>query len=101
MQVTLQHFEACPNWKHVHADLQALRNEGMDLALSHQLVETPEEAAALGFRGSPTVLIDDADPFADPNGQIGLSCRVYVSENGLAGRPTRAQLRAAILTNKQ
>jgi hypothetical protein len=46
-------------------------------------VESAEEAARLGFRGSPTVLIDGNDPFAAEKDLIGLACRVYrVYESG-------------------
>lgn len=33
------------------------------------------EAARSGMRGSPTLLVDGLDPFADPNLPAGLSCR--------------------------
>jgi hypothetical protein len=39
-------------------------------------VETHEEAVRLGFRGSPTILVDGRDPFADGRGDLGLACRV-------------------------
>jgi hypothetical protein len=46
----------------------------------------------VGFRGSPTVLVDGRDPFADRQAPVGLSCRVYSTPEGLAGAPTVAQL---------
>ena len=69
---------------------------GLDVDVHHQLIETPEAAAEHEFRGSPTVLIDGVDPFADPGAPIGLSCRVYETEAGFAGSPTLGQLEAAI-----
>lgn len=48
------------------------------------------------FRGSPTVLVDGRDPFADGGEAFGLACRVYPTEEGPAGSPTVAQLRAVV-----
>jgi hypothetical protein len=44
------------------------------------------------FRGSPTILLDGRDPFADAPSPTGSACRVYVTENGAAGSPTVEQL---------
>lgn len=66
----------------------------MDVIVTHHLIETPAEARRVGFRGSPTVLLNGVDPFAaasDPVG--GLSCRVYQTPDGPAGSPTLDQLR--------
>lgn len=49
----------------------------------------------LGFSGSPTILVDGQDPFADQDAPIGLACRLYATEEGLQGAPTIAQLRGA------
>lgn len=96
MRVTLQYFNGCPNWKETDAYLETLRSEGFDLILDRQLIETPEAAEQYGFRGSPTVLIGGLDPFADPDAPVGLSCRVYATDDGYAGSPSLEQLRAAI-----
>ena len=66
------------------------------MELDRQLIETPEAAEQYGFRGSPTIIIDGSDPFADPDAPIGLSCRVYATEDGYAGSPSLDQLRAAL-----
>jgi hypothetical protein len=55
-----------------------------------------EEALRLGFRGSPTILLDGQDPFADQDAPVGLACRLYATEGGLQGAPTIDQLRAAL-----
>lgn len=98
MNITLQYFDDCPNWKLVDANLEALKAEGLDLEVAYELIETPEAATAAGFRGSPTVLVDGIDPFADPDAPVGLSCRVYRTAEGLAGSPTLDQLREAVGT---
>ena len=45
---------------------------------------------------SPSVLVDEVDPFADPDAPVGLSCRVYQTPDGMAGSPTLEQLRRAL-----
>jgi len=98
MDITLQYFDGCPNWQVTDGHLRALREDGLDLDVTYELIETPEAAAEAGFRGSPTVLVDGIDPFADPDAPVGLSCRVYRTDDGFAGSPSREQLRKAVDT---
>ena len=98
MEITMQYFDGCPNWTVTDQLLKTVVDEhALDATVSYQLINTPDAAAEYGFRGSPTVLIDGVDPFADPDAPVGLACRVYVTEDGLAGSPTREQLRQVIL----
>ena len=94
MKITLQYFDDCPNWKVAEDRLrQALADLGRPgQPLLHQRVETPEEAERVGFGGSPTILVDGVDPFADPAGPAGFACRVY----GDDAAPTVDQLRVAL-----
>jgi hypothetical protein len=99
MQVTGLYFEDCPNWKTARQRLQeALAAAGRSGAfeVSYQRVETPEEAERVGFRGSPTILIDGRDPWAAPDAAIGLSCRIYRTEEGADASPSVAQLVEAL-----
>ena len=49
------------------------------------------------MRGSPTLLIDGVDPFAEPGQQPSLSCRLYRDDGGrIAPAPSVRQLRQAI-----
>ena len=64
-----------------------------DVKLEYQVIDSPEVADRARFRGSPTILIDGHDPFANEDQQFGLSCRVYETEDGAQGAPTEAQLR--------
>lgn len=54
--VTLLYFDGCPNWQLADERLRALQSEA-GFTLEHHQVETPEEAARVGFAGSPTVLV--------------------------------------------
>lgn len=93
--VTLLYFEGCPNWEVTDRWLRELQGE-VGFSLEHVRVETPEEAERIGFRGSPTVLIDGADPFASGDEPTGLACRMYLTPDGPQGSPTLGQLRAAL-----
>ena len=95
MNVSLLYFDGCPKWHEADDRLrQALAITGhVDTTIKYVQVSTPEEAERLQFRGSPTVLVDDADPFAEPNIAVGLACRLYQTEDGgRAGSPTLKQL---------
>ena len=68
--------------------------EFADVTVTRRLVNTPEEADRVGFRGSPTILLNGVDPFATESDPVGgLSCRVYQTPDGPAGSPTLDQLR--------
>ena len=98
MDVTLLYFDGCPNWQVADGRLrEALTRAGRDdVRVQHRQITTPEQAEAVGFLGSPTVLIGGRDPFADPDTPVGLSCRVYRTEAGLAGAPTVESLLAVL-----
>ena len=98
VSVTLLYSEDCPNWRIADERLrEALARAGRDdVRVEHHQVNTLQQAEAAGFRGSPTVLIDGRDPFADPDAPAGLSCRVFRTEAGLAGAPTVEQLLAVL-----
>ena len=96
MDITLLYFDDCPNWRVADERLAAIAAERADLTVTHHLVDTLEEAERVGFHGSPSILVDGVDVFAEPDAAVGLSCRVYRTPNGLAGAPTMEQLRAAL-----
>lgn len=100
VKVTLQYFDGCPHWKVAEARIEKLQAEGYDVVLERQLIDTPEAAEQQGFRGSPTLLVDDVDPFADVDAPIGLSCRLYETEQGYFGAPSLDQLRAVLAEAK-
>lgn len=97
-KITLRYFDGCPNWKvaleRIHEALGLV--ELRDIVIDLERVETAEEAENVGFRGSPSVLIDGRDPFADERDPVGLSCRVFTTEQGPQGSPSVAQLRDAL-----
>lgn len=95
-ELTLLYFAECPNWRQVDEHLRALADEFPGIVITYQTVTTPEQAIKTNFRGSPTILINGVDPFADITAPVGLSCRVYQTPRGLSGSPTRDQLREVL-----
>jgi hypothetical protein len=93
--VRLLYIDGCPNWRDADARLRLLRTEA-GFELEHHRIETAEDAERLVFRGSPTVLVDGVDPFADGAVVGGLACRVYETPDGKQGSPTIEQLRTAL-----
>lgn len=96
MEITLQYFDTCPNWRTTDRRLHELIADGVDARVRYELIDSDETAARRGFPGSPTVLIDGVDPFAGTAEAAGLACRVYQTETGPAGSPSVDQLRRAI-----
>ena len=96
MDIALLYFDDCPNWKVADERLAAIAAERGDLTVTRHLVDTLEEAERVGFRGSPSILVDGVDVFAEADAGVGLSCRVYRTPDGPAGAPTVEQLRAAL-----
>jgi len=91
--VTLLYFDDCPNWRVVDAHLQQLAGEIPNLHVRLHIVDTPEEAERVRFRGSPSILVNGVDVFASADAPVGLSCRVYQTSTGPSGSPTIDQLR--------
>jgi hypothetical protein len=91
VEVRLVYIDAFPNWLVASRRLRwALDRLGRaDLAVSPVRVGTDEGAAAIGFAGSPTILIDGLDLFPPIHALTGgRACRLYKTWAGLAGAPT-------------
>ncbi|MFN0089043.1 MAG: thioredoxin family protein [Acidimicrobiales bacterium] len=94
-RLELLYFSECPHWSLAERRLSEVAAR-FGLPVEHRLVTTEEEAERVSFRGSPTILIDGVDPFAEDGQAIGLSCRFYRTPDGLAGSPTADQIAAAL-----
>jgi hypothetical protein len=67
-----------------------------DAVVRRREVADQREAVRAGMPGSPMLLINGVDPFAEPGGAPGLTCRLYRDAGGrAAGAPTLAALRRA------
>jgi hypothetical protein len=103
VQVSLLYFAGCPNWPDAGQRLRlALDQIGRrDAEIGFVAVRTEIEAAAAGFAGSPTFVVDGVDLFGPVPEAVGLACRVYATPAGLAGVPQVAQLVAALVRKVQ
>ena len=96
MNVGIVYFDGCPNWQEVGARVSAAAAGLVDVKITYRRVTTDDEAAALPFAGSPTILIDGIDAFDDAVPGRELVCRLYQTDAGLAGLPTLTQLSEAL-----
>jgi len=96
--ITLRYVAGCPGRRLAEARLRAALEAlgAPDAAIVLEQVDTPADAERTAFRGSPAVLLDGLDAFADAGAPVGLACRIYATEDGPQRAPTVAQLRAAI-----
>ena len=100
MRISLLYTKNCPHRHEADANIRAaLTDLGWgEVNVERIEIRTAEHADLFGFRGSPTVLLDGEDPFADPAAPIALACRLYATDAGLVGTPTVKQLRAVLPT---
>ena len=97
MQLIVLAVPGCPNAPVLEDRLAAVLNGRAGVSVSHQVICDEDEAARWGMHGSPTLLIDGADPFAEPGQGPSLSCRLYRDDGGQAsGAPTVGQLQQVI-----
>ncbi|MGO2810748.1 MAG: thioredoxin family protein [Brevibacterium aurantiacum] len=98
MRIEVLSIDDCPNSRIAIDEAEAaLASLGFAaVPVIERRVTSPADAAATAFAGSPTVLIDGVDvvPGTVPTGT--LACRIYRTETGVAGYPSRAQLASAI-----
>ncbi|MDX6592061.1 MAG: hypothetical protein QOJ13_1257 [Gaiellales bacterium] len=97
--VELLWWDGCPSLDRALGDLRAaMTAAGLDperIALRE--VTTDEDAQRKAFAGSPTILINGLDPFAEDDVVVGLNCRVYRRSDGrLSPTPDPAELRRAL-----
>ena len=97
MHLTILAVPDCPNAPVLEERLAAVLHGRADVSVSHEVITDEGQAARRGMHGSPTLLIDGADLFAEPGQPPSMSCRLYRGEDGRAsGAPSVAQLRQVI-----
>jgi hypothetical protein len=95
----LLYWEGCPS--HPEA-LELLREviaaRGLELTVELREVTSDEEAEALGFPGSPTILVDGRDvEEAGAGERPALTCRIYHLPDGrVSPIPSRQSLEDAL-----
>jgi hypothetical protein len=99
MRIELFYWDGCPSHPEARELLQRVLDErGISDEIELREVRTDEDAAALGFPGSPTIRVDgrDVDP-AGAGAPPSLSCRIYHLPDGrVSPVPSREQLEEAL-----
>ncbi|MFC5140528.1 thioredoxin family protein [Actinomycetospora rhizophila] len=97
MRLELLYFDGCPNAADYLPRLRNLAAQTGDEVVARQ-VTSAEQALTEGFLGSPTVRVDgsDVEPGADARRDYGLSCRVYITDDGARGTPLDEWVLAAL-----
>ncbi len=98
MNVELLVVADCPQEGLAGARLrEALDDIGLvSTGFSTRVIADHAEATQAGFLGSPTILLDGVDPFAEPGAQPALACRLFGSTRGTSPVPELAALRQAL-----
>ncbi len=99
-RIELLWWEGCPSTERALDELRtAIAELGMTGAeVETREIKTEDAAAAAGFHGSPTILVEGADVAgADPDEPTGLTCRVYRRHDGrISPTPDPDDLREAL-----
>jgi len=84
MRIQFLYWEDCPSHEPALERLrQVMAEENIDEAIESIDVETEEQAQAMRFVGSPTILVDGEDIDPPPNDAFAaLTCRVYHWDDG-------------------
>ena len=94
MQIELLYFDGCPSWEMGLQNLKsALEEEGLSTSVEMVRVVDDNDAARLKFLGSPHFRVDGQDLWPEERENYSLSCRVYLTQEGVKGFPTIAMLR--------
>lgn len=98
LAVTVQYVDGCPG-RQLTVDRvgEAASRAGLEVAVRLERVRTLEDAARLGFVGSPTVLVEGVEVGARGTDPPGLACRLYAAAEGAAGAPSVDELERAMV----
>ncbi len=110
MQIKILYFSGCPNWEMAAARVRTVLAElgRADVEVQAEDVHWASHLSS-EWAGSPTVLLDGRDLFADrrPTPDLAVdgsrhpvlgrdACRIYVTETGFEASPSLEQLRTAL-----
>ncbi len=99
VSLTILTVAGCPHTPLLEQRLAAVLGDRTDVRITREVIADAGEAARAGLHGSPTLLVNGADPFAAPGQPASLSCRLYDNGAGLVeGAPSEARLRLVIGT---
>jgi hypothetical protein len=94
MQIDRMYFDGCPSWEGALENLKgALNTEGLQADIRLVKVEDNDEASRLKFLGSPSFRVNGVDWWPEERKRYNLSCRVYLTPQGMKGTPSIEMLR--------
>lgn len=88
--IEILYFDGCPNHQGLDDHIRnLLATAGVHLPIRQRRIDSAAQAQTERFLGSPTVRVNgvDVDPTAAAQSVFGLSCRVYLTADGLRGTP--------------
>jgi hypothetical protein len=102
MKLEIVHVPGCPHVALLEQRLdQVLADHPGLVERAYRVVDDLASAEAVGVTGSPTLLVDGVDPFAETGLAPGVSCRLYRDEGGqVHGAPTVEALRHGLGLNR-
>jgi glutaredoxin len=78
VKIEVQYFDGCPHAPAALALVRRFQQEHPETEVKYTKVEDDAQAAEIGFRGSPTILINGEDFFGAPvPDEPHLACRFY------------------------
>jgi hypothetical protein len=93
MELTVLSVPGCPNAPELERRLAVVLAGQPAVTVTRLVISDMAEAARWGMHGSPTLLVDGQDRFAEPGAATAVACRLYRGEDGrLEGAPTVAAL---------
>ena len=97
--IEVLYVQDCPNYPGTLLVQRVLADLGIDAEVRTTLIIDRAAAEQARFAGSPTVRVDgrDVEPGSEPPSEISVACRLYRLEHRLAGQPTEAWIREALL----
>jgi hypothetical protein len=102
MTVELLFLPGCPNHGVVASLVRSvLQAEGLNVKLHEIPVNDYEQAQAVGFPGSPTLLANGRDVETGSPSQVGFACRTYLLEGRPLGVPPRSWIEDVIRRAKE
>lgn len=97
MELTVLAVPGCPNIPVLQQRLAAVLADWPGVMLQWRVIADAAEAARWRMHGSPTLLVNGRDPFAEVGTGPALACRLYRAEDGsLDGAPSLSALRQAL-----
>ncbi|WP_224281255.1 alkylmercury lyase family protein [Streptomyces sp. LS1784] len=99
MRVEMLIVPHCPNGPVLRERLELALGGRTDVELAEHVVDDQAQAERWGMHGSPTLLVDGRDPFAEPGTAASVSCRLYRGADGrIDGAPAVEELQRMLGT---